>query len=632
MADRRHIRFTHGGRGGGGFSGEQIEGSGTRHAISRRLNASVRRESGRLGNTAEPFDHQQQYGYAGNWSGEQQPERSIPMYSSGGVPSPSSDDEDDEASQASRDQEYNPRYYHTVQRGQTGRFFSSSQTSHPSTSTAEAWVVQEAMPGGPEDGTVIPSFGGHVAAYIWGGQERNVLRCLGRTQLCSELVAWRGRLAQEHLELIDSSGLSHLPGIMFRRLDWPLISAFVERWQPDTNTFHMPFGEITVMLHDVYYILGLRVDGSMVSATPSTDTLRDACSITMDLTAEELNEKSGTKTIWQGSGVLTERIAESTLESQRPFNVHYSAYLWLVLGGCLFLDKSGNRTHPSFLSELVVDDLPIDEYSWGSAVLAYLYRHLGTASRKDADSIAGCLTLLQAWIYEYFSCFRPQQGTLTRELSVPRASAWDVGSGCPNKSMERLLAFRSRLDQLTDNEVNWLPYGIDPARRVPATLFIGCIQYRGIIEPYMPDRVVRQLGFVLDIPGTIIRPEKAKRPTNLKMYRVEFPTEMTSVMWTRFVPGSSFSVVPGALTRLGGGAPTVGPGYMQWLYRFSHPRISPVGSSVGDRLLERTNTDYWMGRSLEIHRRALAEYPSMSPDTRGMTEQLILDWQARMGL
>uniref|UniRef100_A0A803N399 Uncharacterized protein n=1 Tax=Chenopodium quinoa TaxID=63459 RepID=A0A803N399_CHEQI len=59
------------------------------------------------------------------------------------------------------------------------------------------------MPDGLEDGTVIPSFGGHVAAYIWGGQERNVLRCLSRTQLCSALVTWQGRLAQEHLELID---------------------------------------------------------------------------------------------------------------------------------------------------------------------------------------------------------------------------------------------------------------------------------------------------------------------------------------------------------------------------------------------------------------------------------------------
>ncbi|XP_021720028.1 protein MAIN-LIKE 1-like [Chenopodium quinoa] len=278
------------------------------------------------------------------------------------------------------------------------------------------------MPDGPEDGTVIPRFGGQVASYIWGGKERNVLRCLSRTQLCSKLVNWRGHLAQEHLELIDGSGLSHLPEIMFKRLDWPLISAFVERWQPDTNTFHMPFGEITIMLHDVYHILRLRVDGSMVSTTPSTDAVRDACSVTMDMTADKLNEKCGTKTIWQGSGVLTERIFGRTLEAQRPFSVHCIAYMWLVLGGSLFLDKSGNRTHPSFLHELVVEGLPINEYSWGLATLAYLYRQLGTTSRNGTDSIAGCLTLLQAWIYKYFPCFRPQQGTLTREFNIPRAS------------------------------------------------------------------------------------------------------------------------------------------------------------------------------------------------------------------
>ncbi|XP_021775353.1 protein MAIN-LIKE 1-like [Chenopodium quinoa] len=417
------------------------------------------------------------------------------MYSSGGVPT--SDDEDEEqARHADRDEEYDPQDYHTVYRGQHGRFVSSSQASQPSTSSAETWLVQQPMSGGPEDGTVIPSFGGHVASYIWGGQERNVLRCLSRTRLCSELVNWRDRLAQEHLELIDGSGLSHLPEIMFRRFDWPLISAFVKRWQPDTNTFHMPFGEITIMLHDVYHILGLRVDGSMVSTTPSTDVIRDACLVTMDMTTGELNGKCGTKTIWQDN-------------DREDFGYDF--------GGAEALQCPLQCLH-------------------ACATLVYLYRQLGTASRKDADSIVRCLTLLQAWIYEYFTCFRPQQGTLTRELSIPRAAAWDVGPGCLNKSMECLLTFHARLDQLTNLEVNWLPYGVDLARHVPPTLFIGCIQYRSIIEPYMPDRVVRQLGFVLEIPRTIIKPEKAKRPTNLKMYRENFPTEMTSAMWTRFVP------------------------------------------------------------------------------------------------
>ncbi|CAI0399898.1 unnamed protein product [Linum tenue] len=30
---------------------------------------------------------------------------------------------------------------------------------------------------------------------------------------------------------------------MMHHLDMALLSAFVERWQPNTNTFHMPFGE-----------------------------------------------------------------------------------------------------------------------------------------------------------------------------------------------------------------------------------------------------------------------------------------------------------------------------------------------------------------------------------------------------
>ncbi|XP_021730769.1 uncharacterized protein LOC110697696 [Chenopodium quinoa] len=69
MADRRRIRLTFGGRGGGVSGGEPIEGSGPRHARSRRLNASVRRELCGAGPSHAPFQHEQQYGTAGAWSG-----------------------------------------------------------------------------------------------------------------------------------------------------------------------------------------------------------------------------------------------------------------------------------------------------------------------------------------------------------------------------------------------------------------------------------------------------------------------------------------------------------------------------------------------------------------------------------
>lgn len=77
------------------------------------------------------------------------------------------------------------------------------------------------------------------------------------------------------LSTVESTGLSHLDGCMFRHLDMPLISAFVERWQPDTNTFHMSFGEIKIILHDVFYILWIHVDGVLVSGYTGTSELKD---------------------------------------------------------------------------------------------------------------------------------------------------------------------------------------------------------------------------------------------------------------------------------------------------------------------------------------------------------------------
>ncbi|QHO36412.1 uncharacterized protein DS421_9g283630 [Arachis hypogaea] len=46
--------------------------------------------------------------------------------------------------------------------------------------------------------------------------------------------------------------------------DNSLISAHVERWRPETHTFHLPWGEVTITLQEVAYHLGLRAHGNPV--------------------------------------------------------------------------------------------------------------------------------------------------------------------------------------------------------------------------------------------------------------------------------------------------------------------------------------------------------------------------------
>lgn len=40
-----------------------------------------------------------------------------------------------------------------------------------------------------------------------------------------------------------------------------LLSTFVEKWQPDMNSFYMLFGEMNITLHDVELILGVPTYG-----------------------------------------------------------------------------------------------------------------------------------------------------------------------------------------------------------------------------------------------------------------------------------------------------------------------------------------------------------------------------------
>ncbi|QHO54387.1 uncharacterized protein DS421_2g56320 [Arachis hypogaea] len=93
----------------------------------------------------------------------------------------------------------------------------------------------------------------------------------------SNMRQQHGMMLDDRIVLyLQMAGLYHLARLneSWFWLDKLLVSAFVERWRPETHTFHMPFGECTIILQDVAYHLGLLIDGQCMCRIANRDVVK----------------------------------------------------------------------------------------------------------------------------------------------------------------------------------------------------------------------------------------------------------------------------------------------------------------------------------------------------------------------
>ena len=215
--------------------------------------------------------------------------------------------------------------------------------------------------------------------------------CRGRTKEMANVQMQDNRV----LDIIKLLRLEGFFRVLSKEIDHCLLSALVERWRPETHTFHLPHGEISITLQDVEVIFGLPIN-SEILVGPTAVEDGDWSQVCGDLLG--FTPPNDNKTL-VGQRIMISRLVEA-IASPLPHDateiqIHQYArcFILALLGDTLFVDKSGDRVHLMFLHFMCnLHDLP--QYSWGSGCLAWLYRELCRASEKGASQIGGACTLV----------------------------------------------------------------------------------------------------------------------------------------------------------------------------------------------------------------------------------------------
>ncbi|RYQ90213.1 hypothetical protein Ahy_B09g096439 isoform A [Arachis hypogaea] len=294
------------------------------------------------------------------------------------------------------------------------------------------------------------------------------------------------RLDDRIVLYLQMAGLYHLARLneSWFRLDKPLVSAFIERWRPETHTFHMPFGECTITLQDVAYHLGLPIDGQYVSGC-LTDFSR-------------FIEGSRPPWVWfeELLGVLPPaNCIDKFIVKCTWFEETFSDLSQGADDETLFGDKSGTCLHIRWLPYVArLEDM--GQYSWGSAALSWLYRCMCRVANRNVVKLAGPLQLLQSWIFWRFPGFRPDgydvfHWPLAWSNKGPRVANW-----------------RLRIDLLQLGDFLWMLYSLaevvqvvhpeilDP-RHMTLWRATTALIYFAVIEWHPVDRVLPQAQHVL---------------------------------------------------------------------------------------------------------------------------------------
>ncbi|XBH54124.1 hypothetical protein VPH35_076492 [Triticum aestivum] len=215
------------------------------------------------------------------------------------------------------------------------------------------------------------------------------------------------RYDERYTPYVREAGL--LPFIQLVRRSTPpnnaaALTALIDHWRPETHTYHLRTGEMTVTLQDIAMITGLPIDGNPLCMNTDSDGWRAQMHALISMVPPEPREPeaedkkkervaAGATFTW-----ISSNFSHCPEDSNEDMVKTYArVYMWYVISRTMFADGTGKNAPWMWLKALTVFD---SKWSWGSATLAYLYRQLDEACCRHTGGIGGCLLALSIWSWE----------------------------------------------------------------------------------------------------------------------------------------------------------------------------------------------------------------------------------------
>ena len=149
------------------------------------------------------------------------------------------------------------------------------------------------------------------------------------------------------MQYIEATGLTGLFKVPDMEVDHALITTLVERWHPETHTFHLPHAEMGITLQDIEVMLGILVDGLPVTGRTNLKW-NEVCQELLGHEPPPVIPNSNKSTLtrarikykWLDAQFAAPLAADTDNEVVQQ-NVRY--HLLVRMGALLFMDKSANR-------------------------------------------------------------------------------------------------------------------------------------------------------------------------------------------------------------------------------------------------------------------------------------------------